>query len=54
MLALWTGIQNMLSAPFVGELDLAHLFLLVGVVLVFVAIWVLILNHVRLAAMETV
>ena len=51
---IWSDILAMLKAPFVGSLDLAHLFLLVGVVLVFVALWVLILNHVRLAAMEVI
>jgi hypothetical protein len=42
----------MLSAPFVGSLDLEHLFLLVGIVILFAAIWALILNHVRMAAEE--
>lgn len=49
---VWNNIVDMLKAPFVGELDLFHLFLLVGAVLLFIALWVLILNHVRLAAAE--
>lgn len=51
---LWNDIVAMLKAPFVGDLDLTHLFLLIGVVLLFIAAWVLILNHVRLAASEIV
>jgi hypothetical protein len=54
MKKLWTEIGDILKAPFVGNLDLMHLFMLVGVVLIFSAIWGLILNHVRLAAMEAV
>ena len=37
----------MLKAPFVGELDIMHLFLLVGVVLIFAAIWAVILHRFR-------
>jgi hypothetical protein len=51
---LWDDIIDMFKTPFVGDLDLTHLFLLVGLVLFFVAVWVMILNHVRLAAMEAV
>lgn len=42
----------LLKAPFVGQLDLLHLFLIVGLVLIFAAAWVFILNHIRLAASE--
>lgn len=51
---LWSDILAMLKAPFVGSLDIRHLFLLVGVVLIFVVAWVFILNHIRLAAAEVV
>jgi hypothetical protein len=51
-MSIWQEIIDMLTAPFAGPLDLTHLFLLVGVVLIFVAVWVLILNHVRMAAEE--
>lgn len=54
MQSLWDDLMSILAAPFVGDLDLKHLFLLVGVVLLFIAAWTLILNHVRLAAMELV
>lgn len=46
------NIIEMLKAPFVGDLDLWHLFLLVGVVLIFAAIWAVILHYVRITAME--
>ena len=52
MQQVWNDILAMLQAPFVGSLDLLHLFLLVGLVLLFAAAWALILNHVRLAAVE--
>lgn len=39
----------MLKAPFVGDLDLWHLFLLVGVVLIFAAIWAIILQYAKTA-----
>ena len=37
----------MLKAPFVGDLDLWHLFLLVGVTLIFAAVWAVILHRFR-------
>ncbi|HEY1880107.1 MAG TPA: hypothetical protein VGG68_09265 [Caulobacteraceae bacterium] len=49
MAQLWNELLAQLAAPFVGQLDLIHLFLLVGLVLVFAAAWVLILNHVVMA-----
>jgi hypothetical protein len=49
---IWGAIKDTLTAPFVGELDLTHLFLLIGAILVFIAIWVLILNHIAIAAAE--
>ena len=52
MQQLWDDISGILTAPFAGSLDLVHLFLLVGVVLLFIAAWVLILNHIRIAATE--
>lgn len=50
MMQLWDDIVAILKAPFVGQLDLIHLFLIVGLVLLFAAAWVFILNHIRLAA----
>lgn len=54
MQQVWDDITGTLKAPFVGSLDLVHLFFLVGLVIVFAALWALILNHVRLAAAELV
>lgn len=51
---VWNEITGTLKAPFVGSLDIVHLFFLVGLVIVFAALWALILNHVRAAAMELV
>lgn len=48
----WNGIMDILRAPFVGELDLIHLFLLVGIVLIFAAIWAVVLHYVRLSTLE--
>lgn len=46
-------VKETLTAPLFGRLDIAHLFLLVGLVLVFSTAWVMILAHIRAAAMET-
>lgn len=51
-MSLIQSVKDIVSAPFVGELDLKHLFLLVGVVLVFIAMWAFILAHMKTAAME--
>lgn len=49
-----SDVTDILKAPFVGELDTLHLFLLVGLVLIFAAAWAFILHHIRLAATEIV
>lgn len=54
MRKLWDDITGLLKAPFIGELDLMHLFLVVGVVLIFAGAWFFILNHIKLAAAEAV
>ena len=46
MAQVWDDILAMLKAPFVGDLDLLHLFLLVGVVIVFAAIWAVIMHYI--------
>jgi hypothetical protein len=50
---LWNDITNILTAPFIGDLDVMQLFLLVGLVIVFAALWSFVLFHIRIAA-ETV
>lgn len=47
-------MSDIAKAPFVGDLDLVHLFLLVGVVIVAIIAWGFILNHIKLAAQELV
>ena len=41
---LFDEIGAILSAPLVGTLDTKHLFILVGVLLVIIAVWVMILH----------
>jgi len=52
MSKLWNDIKNILSAPLTNELDITHVFLLTGLILVFIAAWIMILGHIRAAAME--
>lgn len=49
MRQIFDDMLNTLKTPFVGELDLMHLFLLVGAVLVFAAAWAMILSYARAA-----
>lgn len=48
----WDNLIAMLKAPFVGDLDILHLFLLVGVILIFLAIWAVILHRFRTLSLE--
>lgn len=52
MKKLIDDVTAILKAPFVGQLDLLHLFLIVGLVLIFAGAWVFMLNHIKLAASE--
>lgn len=49
---IWDKIKAIAAAPFGEELDLVHLFLLVGLILFFVVVWMFILAHIRGAALE--
>lgn len=49
---LINDVMAILKAPFTGKLDMLHLFLIVGLVLIFAAAWAFILNHIRMAATE--
>lgn len=51
---LWQDMTDIVTAPFVGSIDISHLFLLVGLVLFFLVVWVLILEHLKSAAMDIV
>ena len=44
-MGLWQRIQAGLSAPIVGQVDILHLFLVTGLVLVSVGLWHRILAH---------
>lgn len=46
---LLSDIGEFVTEPFVADLDLLHLFLLVGLVLVFALAWGLILGHMKAA-----
>ena len=48
-----TEAKDILTAPFKQRLDILHLFMLTGIVLVSVMVWMMILYHIRIAA-ETI
>lgn len=52
MQKLWNDITGILKAPFAGQLDLVQLFLIVGVVIVFAALWFTMLHNMRRLASE--
>lgn len=54
MTNLANEIQAILSAPLTEKLDLFHLFLLTGLFLVFVAMWLIILGYIRAATIEAI
>jgi len=47
-------IQAILTAPFVGSLDLYHLFALVGIVLLMIAAWAFIIHSISATAAEVI
>lgn len=51
--AVWDDVWNLVKTPFVGDLDLLHLFMLVGIVLIFIALWVMVFNVTIRIAQET-
>lgn len=54
MQALIEDLGNVLSEPFVGSVDLKQLFLIVGAVIVFAAVWFFVLQHMKSAAEEII
>lgn len=44
---IWTEIKNILSAPIGQKLDAVQLFLIVGLVLVFISAWLVILRYMQ-------
>lgn len=53
-MSIIAGVKDVVSAPFVDDLDLKHLFLLTGIVMVFTAMWAFILAHMKTAALEVI
>lgn len=54
MTNLWNDIMDMLKRPIVDDLDIVHLFWLVGIVLILIAVWAAMLHYFRLTTiMET-
>ena len=49
---LLNDVLDLLKVPVAGNLDVKHLFLLIGLILVMVAAWIMILHHIRSAAEE--
>jgi len=47
-------VKNIVSDPLTEKLDLKHLFLLTGIIMVFTGLWAFILVHIKSAAMELV
>ena len=54
MKSIWNNIVAILKAPLTNDLDTTHVFLLTGLILVFIAAWIMILQHIREAAMEAI
>lgn len=47
-------VKDIVSEPFSEKLDMKHLFLLTGLVMIFTAAWAFILAHIKSAAMEVI
>jgi len=48
------NITDVVTEPLTEKLDLKHLFLLTGIVMIFTALWAFILAHIKSAAMEVI
>ncbi len=48
-----SSVTSWVNEPFVGSVSIGDLFLMTGMVLVFIMAWMLILYHIRIAA-ETI
>lgn len=47
-------VRGIVSEPLSEKLDLKHLFLLTGIIMIFTALWAFILAYVKSAAMEII
>ena len=43
---VWSDVMGLLSTPITKDLDVKHLFLLVGVVIIAIAIWAVLLSYI--------
>jgi len=43
---VWSDVVNLLSTPITKDLDVKHLFLLVGVVIIAISIWAVLLSYI--------
>lgn len=53
-MSIIAGVKDVVTAPLSEKLDLKHLFLLTGLVMIFTALWGFILAHIKSAAMEVI
>ena len=51
---IWQDVKDVIAAPFGGDVDAKHLFLLIGMLLIFISAWLFILSHIRAAMMEVI
>jgi hypothetical protein len=42
---IWTEVKSILTAPLAEKLDPVHLFLIVGLVLIFISAWLILLRY---------
>lgn len=47
-------VRNIVTEPLADKIDLKHLFILTGIIMVFTGVWAFILAYIRSAAMELV
>lgn len=43
---VWSDVVNLLSTPITKDLDVKHLFMLVGVVIIAISIWAVLLSYI--------
>ena len=43
---VWSDVVDLISTPITKDLDVKHLFLLVGIVIISIAIWAVLLSYI--------
>lgn len=51
---IFDQVKDIVSEPLSEKLDLKHLFILTGIIMVFTGLWAFILAYIKSAAMELV